>query len=97
MGGGMGMPGMGGMQMSGGMPGMQMPGQIAPNPFAMNTQTTPTTPSVPPEELYATQLEQLREMGFYSPAENIRALQMSGGNVQAAVEILFSKPPGATF
>jgi ubiquilin len=44
--------------------------------------------SVPPEELYATQLTQLREMGFIDNAENIQALVATAGNVHAAVERL---------
>ncbi|TVU31857.1 hypothetical protein EJB05_23559 [Eragrostis curvula] len=43
---------------------------------------------VPPEELYATQLTQLQEMGFFDTAENIRALVATAGNVHAAVERL---------
>lgn len=44
--------------------------------------------SAPPEELYATQLTQLREMGFIDTAENIQALVATAGNVKAAVERL---------
>jgi UBA/TS-N domain len=44
--------------------------------------------SVPPEELYATQLIQLQEMGFIDTQENIRALIATSGNVHAAVERL---------
>ncbi|XP_040383998.1 ubiquitin domain-containing protein DSK2a-like isoform X2 [Oryza brachyantha] len=43
---------------------------------------------VPPEELYATQLTQLQEMGFIDTAENIQALVATAGNVNAAVERL---------
>ena len=43
---------------------------------------------VPPEELYATQLAQLQEMGFFDTQENIRALWATAGNVHAAVERL---------
>jgi len=46
------------------------------------------TSNVPPEELYATQLGQLQEMGFFDTAENIRALMATSGNVHAAVERL---------
>ncbi|KAK4754626.1 hypothetical protein SAY87_002730 [Trapa incisa] len=49
-------------------------------------------PDVPPEELYATQLAQLQEMGFLDTAENIRALRASSGNVHAAVERLLGNP-----
>ncbi|OEL36133.1 Ubiquitin domain-containing protein DSK2b [Dichanthelium oligosanthes] len=48
----------------------------------------PNNSSVPPEELYATQLTQLREMGFIDNAENIQALVATAGNVHAAVERL---------
>ncbi|KAH7669395.1 ubiquilin protein [Dioscorea alata] len=45
-------------------------------------------PDVPPEELFATQLSQLQEMGFVDTQENIRALTATSGNVHAAVERL---------
>ncbi|KAI4367349.1 hypothetical protein MLD38_023097 [Melastoma candidum] len=48
----------------------------------------PNNPDVPPEELYATQLTQLQEMGFIDTQENIRALRATSGNVHAAVERL---------
>ncbi|KAI6700964.1 hypothetical protein NL676_015288 [Syzygium grande] len=54
--------------------------------------TVPNTPDVPPEELYATQLSQLQEMGFYDTQENIRALRATSGNVHAAVERLLGNP-----
>ncbi|XP_051144913.1 ubiquitin domain-containing protein DSK2b-like [Andrographis paniculata] len=50
--------------------------------------SVPSTPDVPPEQLYATQLTQLQEMGFYDTQENIRALRATSGNVHAAVERL---------
>ena len=43
-----------------------------------------------PEEAYAQQLQQLRDMGFFDQSENIRALQATGGNVNAAVERLLA-------
>ncbi|XP_039006947.1 ubiquitin domain-containing protein DSK2b-like isoform X2 [Hibiscus syriacus] len=55
-----------------------------------SAQTGATT--VPPEELYATQLSQLQEMGFYDTVENIRALRATAGNVHAAVERLLGNP-----
>ncbi|PSS29956.1 Ubiquitin domain-containing protein [Actinidia chinensis var. chinensis] len=48
----------------------------------------PTISNVPPEELYATQLSQLQEMGFFDTRENIQALIATAGNVHAAVERL---------
>ncbi|XP_028121765.1 ubiquitin domain-containing protein DSK2a-like [Camellia sinensis] len=47
---------------------------------------------VPPEELYATQLSQLQEMGFFDTRENIQALIATAGNVHAAVERLLGNP-----
>uniref|UniRef100_A0A5B6ZV09 Putative ubiquitin domain-containing protein DSK2b-like n=1 Tax=Davidia involucrata TaxID=16924 RepID=A0A5B6ZV09_DAVIN len=54
--------------------------------------TVPNRSNVPPEELYATQLSQLQEMGFFDTQENIRALTAAAGNVHAAVERLLGNP-----
>jgi ubiquilin len=43
-----------------------------------------------PEERFQVQLQQLNEMGFWDAAKNIRALTATGGNVNAAIEMLFS-------
>ncbi|KAI7734673.1 hypothetical protein M8C21_009091 [Ambrosia artemisiifolia] len=48
----------------------------------------PNNSNVPPEELYATQLAQLQEMGFFDTRENLQALTATRGNVHAAVERL---------
>ncbi|KAK4430359.1 Ubiquitin domain-containing protein DSK2b [Sesamum alatum] len=50
--------------------------------------TVPNRSQGPPEELYATQLSQLREMGFIDTQENTQALIATAGNVHAAVERL---------
>jgi len=50
--------------------------------------SAPNRSNEPPEQLYATQLTQLQEMGFYDTQENIRALVATSGNVHAAVERL---------
>ena len=47
----------------------------------------------PPEERYSTQLGQLNEMGFYNFDQNVTALTRSGGDVNGALEWLFSQPP----
>ncbi|KAI8351803.1 hypothetical protein EDC96DRAFT_577526 [Choanephora cucurbitarum] len=48
------------------------------------------TDNRPPEERFQVQLQQLNEMGFWDAAKNIRALTATGGNVNAAIEMLFS-------
>lgn len=48
----------------------------------------PNRSNEPPETLYATQLTQLQEMGFFDTQENLRALIATSGNVHAAVERL---------
>ncbi|KAL0449638.1 UNVERIFIED_CONTAM: Ubiquitin domain-containing protein DSK2b [Sesamum latifolium] len=59
---------------------------------AVGGTTTPNRSQAPPEELYATQLSQLQEMGFFDTQENIRALIATAGNVHAAVERLLGNP-----
>jgi len=59
----------------------------------------------PPEEIYGTQLGQLNAMvssfeqwidetdvnqGLWDAQKNIRALRSTGGNVEAAIELIFS-------
>jgi uncharacterized UBP type Zn finger protein len=47
-------------------------------------------PQEPPEVRFRDQLAQLEEMGFSEKQANVRALLATGGNVQAAIEYLFS-------
>lgn len=70
------------MQEQGGQQMPQMPGFGAPIAAA---------PAANPEITYASQLQQLQDMGFYDAQENIRALQMVSGNVSAAIEFLLSR------
>jgi hypothetical protein len=44
-----------------------------------------------PETAYASQLQQLQDMGFFDRQSNITALQATGGNVNAAVDRLLSQ------
>lgn len=44
----------------------------------------------PPEEIFATQLRQLNDMGFFDFDRNITALKRTGGSVEGAIELLFS-------
>ncbi|KAI1609414.1 hypothetical protein EDD37DRAFT_159800 [Exophiala viscosa] len=46
----------------------------------------------PPEERYATQLQQLNDMGFYDFDRNVQALRRAGGSVNGAIEYLLSNP-----
>lgn len=46
----------------------------------------------PPEERFSTQLRQLNEMGFHNFDRNIQALSRSGGDVNGALEWLFTQP-----
>jgi ubiquilin len=43
-----------------------------------------------PEIAYAPQISQLNDMGFFDPAENVRALVATNGNVSAAIERLLN-------
>lgn len=65
--------------MMGGMPGMG------------GAPAAPAVPQDPPEVRFQVQLQQMQEMGFYDAAANIRALLACGGNVQAALEFMFSQ------
>eukprot|EP00775_Hariotina_reticulata_P004258 gene4258-4509_t len=71
---GMGMGGMGGLGGIGGAAGFG--GLGGPAPVA------------DPATTYATQIQQLQDMGFYDREAIVRALQATGGNVNAAVDRL---------
>ena len=62
---------------AGGMPGLG--GASSPPPPA-DTR--------PPEEMYAEQLRQLNDMGFFDFDQNVAALRRSGGSVAGAIEQL---------
>merc|ERR1712070_794213 len=80
------MPGMPGM-----MPGMDLNAMMAAfggaAPTSTNADAVDTTGA---ETRFASQLTQLQDMGFGDRAANIRALTLTGGNVNAAVERLLS-------
>jgi ubiquilin len=96
----MGGAGLGGMGGGGGGGGGAMPGLDALGPMlaalgmgggggmgAMGGAPAEPLPA-DPEAHYASELAQLRDMGFYDTAENVRALLATRGNVSAAVERL---------
>jgi len=67
----------------------------AANPFAMlgdlgrfASPPPPPADTRPPEEVYATQLRALNDMGFFDFEQNVTALRRSGGSVEGAVEQL---------
>ncbi|KAJ1656776.1 hypothetical protein IWQ61_003709 [Dispira simplex] len=67
------------------------------NPQSVGAGNPPTTAPLaesqePPEVRFQAQLRQLNEMGFYDAARNIRALLATGGDINAALEYLFSSP-----
>jgi len=51
---------------------------------------------LPPEQRYHVQLQSLNDMGFDDNQANIRALTQTHGNVNRAVDVLFSSPPSTT-
>lgn len=68
----------------------------APGPAAAPAPATvPPAPAAPPAtaaagEPFAAQLRELEDMGFTDRAQNLRALQAVGGNVDLAVDRLLS-------
>ncbi|KAJ3019025.1 hypothetical protein HKX48_002460 [Thoreauomyces humboldtii] len=83
----------------GGMPPMMNPAmlQMLMGGMGGGLGGAPAAPADtrPPEERFQVQLGQLQDMGFYSAQENVRALTLTHGNVEAAVEWLFQHPPGS--
>jgi DNA mismatch repair ATPase MutL len=59
----------------------QLLGQSAP------TQTTPGS-AVLTDEVLAQRLEQLHEFGFWDDEKNVRALQLTNGDVEAAINLM---------
>ncbi len=53
-----------------------------------NSASNPAAPN--PEEVYASQLTQMADMGFTNREQNVRALQATFGNVHAAVDRILS-------
>lgn len=72
----------------GGMGGINPFAMMGGAPFGGMAPTQQDTR--PPEEQYSEQLGQLNDMGFFDFNQNVRALRMSGGRVEGAVEMLLS-------
>ena len=78
----------GGAALPGAMPGMfPFPGALNPSPAANPAQQAP---AADPRVTYASQLQQLKDMGFGNEEACLTALQATGGNVEAAVERLLA-------
>ena len=58
-----------------------------PMPFGNPQQSVPTQNL---REIYSSQLEKMREVGFINEESNIKALQAAGGDVNAAIERLLN-------
>ena len=56
-------------------------------PFGNPQQSVPTQNL---REIYSSQLEKMREVGFINEESNIKALQAAGGDVNAAIERLLN-------
>ncbi|TMW63051.1 hypothetical protein Poli38472_005669 [Pythium oligandrum] len=96
-------PGLEGMNL-GGAPGMNLGGapagaQATPpvdfsalfgGGFGAPAPAPAPAPAGNPDEIYASQLTQLNDMGFSNRDQNVRALQATGGNVHAAVDRILS-------
>ena len=99
---GMGMPGMGmpGFPPMGGMMGMNpmMMGMMGgANPFGPRggaggpTGAPVHDPSKPPKERYANEIQMVKMFGIQDEEAIVKALTDSNGDVEAAMEVLFSQ------
>ena len=72
--------------------GMPPTGLTPPAPPSVIRDADPSVirdaPTVNLEELYASQLQSLQQMGFGDKGKNIRALMVAGGNVQGAIRFM---------
>jgi ubiquilin len=80
-----GLGGMGGMGGFGGQPGMDFSALLGAPPAGTPPAAVPVQD---PATTYASQLQQLQDMGFTDAAANLQALIRTAGNVNAAVERL---------
>jgi ubiquilin len=67
-------------------PGMDLSALLA----GMGGGMGAVVPPADPETAYASQLQQLQDMGFFDRDSNVRALVATGGNVHAAVDRLLA-------
>jgi ubiquilin len=79
------------MQMMGGYGGGYPGAGYPPASTAPSAPSAPQAPAVDPKVLYASQLAQMKEMGFTNEEVNIQELKASNGNVAIAIERLLQK------
>ena len=60
-------------------------------PSTLSSSTAPPVTSPPAPRDWSAELGRMRELGLLNDAENIRALEASNGNVDAAVELIYSQ------
>lgn len=58
--------------------------------YSTSLSSSPLTSS---HLMFQEQLQQMREMGITDEAQAQRALQATGGNIEAAIELIFGNPP----
>jgi len=87
---GMGMPNPAALQMFLNAQGQMAPGQQQPFMNSTGPTVIPAIDSRPIEERFQEELRQLNDMGFIDYHRNIAALRRTGGNVNAAIEMLLS-------
>ncbi|CCU80089.1 deubiquitination-protection protein dph1 [Blumeria hordei DH14] len=73
---------------AGNTPGVNPLASLAAGQEASISDNMSPADTRPPEEIYANQLRQLNDMGFFDFDRNVAALRRSGGNVQGAIEQL---------
>lgn len=87
------------MQGGGGMgSGFPFPGAAGFGAPAAAPQVAPAAPALSQADLkqkYASEIQQLKDMGFCNEDTNATVLQQTNGNVEAAVERLLSMLGGA--
>ncbi|KAF9134349.1 hypothetical protein BGW39_007366 [Mortierella sp. 14UC] len=75
------------------MGGVSIPSTTTPPPSSapgMRLLPSSLISANAPEKRFQVQLQLLSEMGFWDPTKNMRALQVTGGDVNSAIEILCS-------
>ncbi|XP_059619674.1 ubiquitin-like protein 7 [Phlebotomus argentipes] len=62
----------------------------APGSQQASSESPATGQAVPPAQQFAAELQRMREMGFLDDRVNLQALQVCNGDVEAAINLVFS-------